>query len=313
MKRGFLIDRTASKPSQELQQQEFRPIEDERSEQNILLEQRRVGWDRLVSKLNVPKEDLISNVEKEKEEEVGNHPIVSKMSYVDWMSPSQKRSRPPEERMEADEENIPEETEATTEDEKDENVLKGVPFFPTSSFGTPKLALNSLYGKQMGIMLPNNAYFHWDDKGPPHLLKHNCVFVCPITYERFPAGCYGNPNMYTIINGIVWYKQKKLAEQGASARRYDCYVYRQNLEENPMAIPKCNFGSEKPYKEKEGPVVLVPEEIEDKILAAVEQWTIEKEERAENERLKKLALEEEAVYQDHLDQENQAYRDARVN
>jgi hypothetical protein len=135
------------------------------------------------------------------------------------------------------------------------NPFSAIPFFPTSSEGSPTLAFNSLYGKEFGgAQVTNSAFFFWDDDGPTHMRRHTCVFVCPGPYERFPAGRQGNSEKFTLDknSGLVWYTQKKLAEHGAAARRSDCYYYRKCCELNPEAEPVKNWGLDIPYNEGEG-------------------------------------------------------------
>jgi hypothetical protein len=196
------------------------------------------------------------------------------------------------------------------------NMFEGVPYFPTSTFGSPKLAMNALYGKEMGnVNLPNTAFFHWDDNGLSHMhmRKHTCVFVCPITYERFTAGRHGDSSKYIVDDkGIVWYTKKTLAEHGVAARRYDCYVYRKHCTLGRKADPQCNFGSDAPYQLGLGPPILVPPEVEESIEAEIQQWKREAEMRAEQERARKLALAQEAVVEKEAMQERQAYREQRM-
>jgi hypothetical protein len=46
-------------------------------------------------------------------------------------------------------------------EERPSNPFAGVPFMPTSSYGTPKLELNALYSKHMGeTPVTNAAFFH---------------------------------------------------------------------------------------------------------------------------------------------------------
>jgi hypothetical protein len=195
------------------------------------------------------------------------------------------------------------------------NPFSAIPFFPTSSEGNPKLALNSLYGKEFGgAQVTNSAFFFWDDDGPPHMRRHTCVFVCPVTYERFPAGRQGNSEKFTLDenSGVVWYTQKKLAEHGAAARRSDCYYYRKCCELNPEAEPVKHWGLDIPYNEGKGPHVVMPEAIEEAIEAQVQLWREEAAVRAEQEGVRQFELEQAALEEDEVRLERQTYREQRM-
>jgi hypothetical protein len=199
------------------------------------------------------------------------------------------------------------------------NPFQGTPFYPTSMFGSPKLALNVLYGKEMKEMtqLTNESFFHWDDQGPPHKRKFTCVFVCPVTYERFPASRSGKASKFVVDeqNGIVWFAQKKLAEQGAAARRHDCFVYCKCCAMDPtnQNVPRAiHWGLDPPYKPDEAPKVLIPEDVEKKIEAQVIEWKKEAVIRKQKERAKQLALEQRAMEVDEAALERQSYREQRL-
>jgi hypothetical protein len=195
------------------------------------------------------------------------------------------------------------------------NAFAGVPFMPTSMFGSPKLALNSLYGKRMvETPVTNAAFFHWDDNGPAHLRKHTCVFVCPETYERFPAGCHGEElSKFTVDeeDGIVWYTRKKEAEHGAAARRYDCYYYRQCLALNPLAVPKKHWGLDHPYQQGQGPFISFPAHIEEAIQKQVQTWKEAAAKRAEERREQQTALEQTAIEEEEAARDRETYREQR--
>jgi hypothetical protein len=209
------------------------------------------------------------------------------------------------------------------------NAFAGVPsfFMPTSMFfGSPKLALNSLYGnKQMGeTPVTNTAFFHWDDNGAPHLRKHTCVFVCPETYERFPAGRHGeelsnknskNPITFTVVeeDGIVWFTRKTEAEHGAAARRYDCYHYRKFLALNPQAVPQKHWGLDDPYQQGQGPSITFPQYIEEAIQKQVQKWKEAVAKRAESKREPQAALEQEAMMEEEeVVRDRETCRDQRM-
>jgi hypothetical protein len=195
------------------------------------------------------------------------------------------------------------------------NPFSSIPFFPTSSEGSPKLALNSLYGKEFGgAQVTNSAFFFWDDNGPPHMRKHTCVFVCPVTYERFPAGRQGNSEKFTFdeTSGIVWYNQKKQAEHGAAARRSDCYYYRKCYELNPEAEPVRHWGLDISYNEGRGPPVLLPAAIEEAIVVQVQLWREEVAIRAEQEGARQLELEQAALEEEEARLDVQTYREQRM-
>ena len=249
-------------------------------------------------------------------------------SEADWNAPADKRIRTiaepetmkedtngEEDAIEVEQPVAQTEQEILAPEPSKKNPFKGVPYFPTSAFGSPKLALNSLYGKEMGnVSLPNTALIFWDDNGPAHLCKHTCVFVCPVTHELFAAGHQEDSSKYIVVNdkGIVWYTKKKLAEHGAAARYYDCYVYRKHCALDPKAQPQGNFGLEFPYQLGQGPPILVPPGAEEESEAVFQQWKREAEMLAEKERTRKLALEQEAADEKEAIQDRQAYRDQRM-
>jgi hypothetical protein len=195
----------------------------------------------------------------------------------------------------------------------------GTPIYPTSMFGSPKLALNALYGKEMKEVpqVTNESFFHWHDNGPSHRRKFTCIFVCPVTYEKFSAGRFGEASKFVVDEetGIVWFAQKKLAEHGAAARRYDCFVYRKccamdpTNENVPKAIHCClDF----PYKPEEAPQVLIPEDVGRGIEERVIQWKTEAVIWAEKKRFKQLALEHRAMEVEEAGLERQSYREQRL-
>jgi hypothetical protein len=121
---------------------------------------------------------------------------------------------------------------------------------------SPRQVLMSHYGKHWTTTLTDASFFSWHDNGPPHARKFLCLFVCPITYERFASGRYHHHHHHqnllllgetitmeddittTIGNGVgaattaaaaAWHTQKKRAEHGAAARAYDCFIYRDRM------------------------------------------------------------------------------------
>ena len=95
--------------------------------------------------------------------------------------------------------------------------------------GVPTGELNAYYVKEGLITLGQVAhlkktyYTAWSS-GEQHLLKFTCIFTCPVTGENFPAGNLDNEA--SIIDGVCWYKTKKLAINAASAKALDCFSLR---------------------------------------------------------------------------------------
>lgn len=194
-------------------------------------------------------------------------------------------------------------------DEPTENrFFLGAPFIPTTTQGSPKMALNALYGKEMEVDIREDSYFYWNHRG-----QFTCVVVCPVTYEIFPAGRYqsmaltasgGDIGMTVDDTGIVWYSRKKEAAQGAAACRYDCWYYRQWLLSNPSAPKIRLFGLDDPYGSPEDDrpsktLALIPPEIMESIQARIVAWKKAAQER-------KHAKEQEVV----VEVESDAYRNA---
>jgi len=128
---------------------------------------------------------------------------------------------------EVEEEQLPSPTTTKT------NPFANVPTLPHKTSGVPKNALCSYYSQRYKINLPNNQFQIRNDGGQPHSLKWTCQFICPITKEVFKSARYGSPQYYDVDDeGVVWYKQKKLAEHAAAGRALDCLMYRDFLKDS---------------------------------------------------------------------------------
>jgi hypothetical protein len=84
---------------------------------------------------------------------------------------------------------LPPPTTTTLPESKDEtpfcdDVLQG----PLKD--SPRQVLMSRYGKHWTTTLTDASFFTWHDSGPAHARKFMCLFLCPITYERFASGRY---------------------------------------------------------------------------------------------------------------------------
>ena len=212
MKRGFLVDH--KRDDGPLQDQRW--VENERVHQNwtrallgdtsqkietlppgVLLSKNVTSWDQPASqRARTGKPVIVEEEDTEKFASRWSHSSINE--DCDTTDPLEC---PPEELL-----NIP----------RRNNIDLNRPFFPTSASTEPKAALQELYVKQMnGFELPRSAFFFWDI-GPAHCKKFTCIFVCPMTFERFPAGRQGYPDTYEVDDcDIVWYKKKKHAEHGA--------------------------------------------------------------------------------------------------
>ena len=172
----------------------------------------------------------------------------------------------------------------------------GAPLIPTSTQGTPKVILNSLYGKEYhGTPITNASFFSWETIQAAGEHGFTCVFVCPVTYEMFPSGRYDSMALTKAGKGIrmwkeqeddededadglggrlfplVWYSRKMEAEQGAAALRYDCWYYRKWLENNPLAPKKSLIGMDKPYARNEESQQRLMERIPVEVIQGIER------------------------------------------
>lgn len=116
---------------------------------------------------------------------------------------------------------------------------------------SPKNDLYALYGnapRNRQINVDN--YISWNDGGPDHLLKWTSIFICPRTGEIFKSGRYGDPGSYRASScnneEIIWYTQKKLAEQGAAALALDCQNFRDSSNASAASTPD-RLGDDEPY------------------------------------------------------------------
>jgi hypothetical protein len=199
--------------------------------------------------------------------------------------------------------------------------FQGAPFIPTSTQGSPKMALNSLYGKEMGqTPITESSYFYWR-RGKEFECQFTCFLVCPATYEIFPAGRYRS-TVHTASGadirmatdedtGIVWYSRKKEAAQGAAALLYDCWYYRTWLSRNPHAPKTCLFSMDEPYASADDErsakaVAEIPLTTVESIQAQIEKWKVTAEQRAQNDEQEAM-VEVEATM---VEVEATAYRNA---
>ena len=82
---------------------------------------------------------------------------------------------------------------------------------------TPILEVNAFYGQTYKRSVSKDCYITFNNGGAPHAALFSCTFVCPVTSALFPSCRYG-PVDEVDGNGVVWFKQKKQAQQAAAAR-----------------------------------------------------------------------------------------------
>jgi hypothetical protein len=136
----------------------------------------------------------------------------------------------------------------------------------TALSGAPKQILHGYYGKmEAKTQLSKNDYYTWDDDGGRHHdRRFTCIFLCPVSGERYPSCAYGQMDSYEVRVDhetdaeVVWYKQKIAAEHAAAVRACDCLCLRYR---SPVRL-----GHVPPYYE-EGDILLpsIPAEIKQRM------------------------------------------------
>lgn len=145
-----------------------------------------------------------------------------------------------------------------TEAEPAKNPFEGVPFLRKNLLGTPKAELIQRLVKLHKERFPrgdcidqNTCFISWDDKNPrTDKLMFTCVFVSPLTEEKFPSGQWGEKEYYEVREevaatgtgaertAVVWYKKKKWAIEAAAARALDCMSLREEVGTYGLCIEK---------------------------------------------------------------------------
>ena len=99
--------------------------------------------------------------------------------------------------------------------------------------GAPKQILHGYYGKmETKKQLSKNDYNTWHDGGRDHDRRFTCIFLCPVSGERYPSCAYGQTDSYEVRADhetgapVVWYKQKMAAEHAAAAQAWGCLCQR---------------------------------------------------------------------------------------
>jgi hypothetical protein len=249
-------------------------------------------------------------------------PIVATVDSINDATSMQVDPPPPSQQEQEEEEGdatiLRKAEQELMEPRNEHRLFLGAPFIPTSTQGSPKMALNALYGKDMGqTPITEESYFYWR-RGKEFTCQFTCFVVCPATYEIFPAGRYqsmaltaSGANIGITVDdetGIVWYSRKKEAAQGAAALRYDCWYYRQWQSRNPQAPKIRVFSMDEPYGSPDDDrpsrvLALIPSNILESIQASVERWKVAAEERV-------LAQERDAMVEVEAEVEATAYRNA---
>jgi hypothetical protein len=132
--------------------------------------------------------------------------------------------------------------------------------------GVPTQKLHEEYSKRFKLQGIKDHYLCWDDGGKSHDLRFTCIFVCPRNGELFASGSYGEEGSTSTTTDAttttIWYKTKKLAEQAAAARAYDCLEFRYST----GAATRSQFLKGAPYTPGCGPALpSIPPEISQKI------------------------------------------------
>jgi hypothetical protein len=131
--------------------------------------------------------------------------------------------------------------------------------------GAPKQILHGYYGKmEAKTQISKDDYITWPDGGRDHDRRFTCIFLCPLTGERYPSCAYGQTDSYEVRVDhetdarVVWYKQKMAAEHAAAARACDCICLRYG---SPVRL-----GNDPPYL-KEGDIIIpsIPAETKQRI------------------------------------------------
>ena len=213
----------------------------------------------------------------------------------------------------------------------------GAPLIPTSTQGSPKVVLNSLYGKEYdGTPITTASFFSWEtpQEASQERRGYTSVFVCPVTYEIFPSGRYDSMALTKAGKGIqmwkeeedddddvdedgfngivplVWYSRKMEAEQGAAAFRYDCWYYRKWLENNPLAPKYTLIGMEKPYAKNKDHQQRLMERIPVEVIQGIERQIQVWKDKAAVRALELEANIMEAEQDTNIEAEEVAYREA---
>jgi hypothetical protein len=120
--------------------------------------------------------------------------------------------------------------------------------------GAPKQILHGYYGKmEAKVQVSRNDYNTWHDGGRDHDRRFTCIFLCPVSGERYPSCAYGQTDSYEVRVDhetgarVVWYKQKMAAEHAAAARACDCLCLRYG---SPVRL-----GNDPPYHD-EGDIII---------------------------------------------------------
>jgi hypothetical protein len=125
---------------------------------------------------------------------------------------------------------------------------------PSHAPETPKQILHGHYSRmEAKQQLSKNDYRTWHDGGRDHDRRFTCIFLCPLSGERYPSCAYGQTDSYEVRVDdetgarVVWYKQKMAAEHAAAARASDCLCLRYGS--------PARLGNDPPYQ-NEGDIII---------------------------------------------------------